>query len=206
MAARRIAGSGSHGGGRHGRQYRCKRHLSDCAEYGNSPAGNTEPGRRRCLAPFYHNGRSIEVGKLADLVVLSDDYLSVPDDEIRTLHAVLTIIGGEIVHAAAEFADLTTSVAASPNSPIPQTPVLLQNYPNPFNPSTQIQFGLPQDGNIRLVVFNLLGHQVQVLAEGRYKAGLHTVIFEGANLTSGVYLYRVETATQRLTGKMQLLR
>ena len=146
------------------------------------------------------------MGKLADLVVLSDDYLSVPDDEIRTLHAVLTIIGGEIVHAAAEFADLTTSVAASPDSPIPQTPVLLQNYPNPFNPSTQIQFGLPQDGNIRLVVFNLLGHQVQVLAEGRYKAGLHTVIFEGANLTSGVYLYRLETATERLTGKIQFLR
>ena len=77
---------------------------------------------------------------------------------------------------------------------------------NPFNPSTQIQFGLPQDGNIRLVVFNLLGHHVQVLAEGRYKAGLHSIIFEGANLTSGVYLYRLETATERLTGKMQLLR
>ncbi len=46
---------------------------------------------------------SIEVGKLADLVVLSDDYLSVPDQEIRTLSSVLTLIGGEIVHSAAEF-------------------------------------------------------------------------------------------------------
>ena len=50
---------------------------------------------------------SIEVGKLGDLVVLSDDYLSVPDDEIRTLGSVLTVIGGEVVHAAAEFANLT---------------------------------------------------------------------------------------------------
>lgn len=48
---------------------------------------------------------SIEVGKLADLVVLSDDYLSVPEDEIRALSSVLTIIDGKIVHAAAEFLD-----------------------------------------------------------------------------------------------------
>ena len=46
---------------------------------------------------------SIEVGKLADLVVLSDDYLSVPDEEIRTLSSVLTLVGGEIVHSAAEL-------------------------------------------------------------------------------------------------------
>ena len=49
---------------------------------------------------------SIEVGKLGDLVVLSDDYLSVPEEEIRTLGSVLTIIGGEVVHAAGEFANL----------------------------------------------------------------------------------------------------
>ena len=49
---------------------------------------------------------SIEVGKLADLVVLSDDYLSVAEAEIRTLSSVLTIIGDEIVHAAAEFSGL----------------------------------------------------------------------------------------------------
>ena len=49
---------------------------------------------------------SIEVGKQGDLVVLSDDCLSVPEDEIRTLGSVLTLIGGEVVHAAAEFANL----------------------------------------------------------------------------------------------------
>ena len=49
---------------------------------------------------------SIEVGKLADLAVISDDYLSVAEEEIRTLSSVLTLIGGEIVHAAAEFSDL----------------------------------------------------------------------------------------------------
>ena len=47
---------------------------------------------------------SIEVGKLADLVVLSDDYLSVPEQSIRTLSSVLTLVDGTIVHAAAEFA------------------------------------------------------------------------------------------------------
>ena len=49
---------------------------------------------------------SIEVGQQGDLVVLIDDYLSVPEDETRTLGSVLTLIGGEVVHAAAEFANL----------------------------------------------------------------------------------------------------
>ena len=57
---------------------------------------------------------SIEVGKLGDLVVLSDDYLSVPEDEIRTLGSVLTLIGGEVVHAAGALAATTCSALPQP--------------------------------------------------------------------------------------------
>ena len=49
---------------------------------------------------------SLEVGKHADLIVLSDDYFSVPDDAIKDIHSVLTVVGGRIVHAEAEFAKL----------------------------------------------------------------------------------------------------
>ena len=54
---------------------------------------------------------SIEVGKLADLAVLSDDYLTVPEDELRALRSVLTVIGGRVVHAEAEFAELAVATA-----------------------------------------------------------------------------------------------
>ncbi|MCH9007450.1 amidohydrolase family protein [candidate division KSB1 bacterium] len=149
---------------------------------------------------------SIEVGKLADLVVLSDDYLTVPEEEIRNLSSVLTIIGGEVVHAAAEYADLLTSVRDLSSLVIPETPVLTQNYPNPFNPATQIQFDLPAASDIRLTVFDLLGRQVQVLAEGHYPAGMHAVTFDATDLASGLYLYELKTHTGRLVGKMLLTR
>ncbi len=149
---------------------------------------------------------SIEVGKLADLVVLSDDYLTVPEEEIRNLSSVLTIIGGEVVHAAEEYADLLTSVRDLSSLVIPETPVLTQNYPNPFNPATQIQFDLPAASDIRLTVFDLLGRQVQVLAEGHYPAGKHAVTFDATDLASGLYLYELKTHTARLVGKMLLTR
>ena len=149
---------------------------------------------------------SLEPGKLADLVVLSDDYLTVPEEEIRNLSSVLTIIGGEVVHAAAEYADLLTSVRDLSSLVIPETPVLTQNYPNPFNPATQIQFDLPAASDIRLTVFDLLGRQVQVLAEGHYPAGMHAVTFDATDLASGLYLYELKTHTGRLVGKMLLTR
>jgi predicted amidohydrolase YtcJ len=60
----------------------------------------------RCAWNLVQEGRvgSLEAGKHADLIVLSDDYFTVPTDDIRGLTSVLTIVGGRIVHAAAEFA------------------------------------------------------------------------------------------------------
>ena len=86
----------------------------------------------------------------------------------------------------------------------PETFRLEQNYPNPFNPTTQIQFSLPQGNDIRLVVFDLLGREVHVLAEGRYTAGTYSVTFDGTNRASGVYLYQLQAGTQQLTGEMTL--
>ena len=84
--------------------------------------------------------------------------------------------------------------------------VLAPNYPNPFNPTTQIMFSLPTDSDIRLVVFDVLGRAVQLLAKGRYKAGTYTVTANMKNFTSGLYLYQLDTRTGKLTGKMLLIK
>ena len=84
--------------------------------------------------------------------------------------------------------------------------VLAPNYPNPFNPTTQIMFSLPMDSDIRLVVFDVLGRVVQLLAKGRYKAGTYTVTANMKNFTSGLYLYYLDTPTEKLTGKMLLIK
>ena len=101
--------------------------------------------------------------------------------------------------------DQTTGIE-EPNKTIPINFTLNQNYPNPFNPTTLIQFGLPRDSDIRLIVFNLLGREIAVLAEGEYTAGTYSVTFNATNLTSGIYLYQLVAGTQRLTGKMILMK
>lgn len=89
---------------------------------------------------------------------------------------------------------------------LPEQPFLDPNYPNPFNPATQIRFGVPEAGAVRLVVSDLLGREVAVLLEGPIPAGTHTATFEAAHLPSGLYFYQLETRTQRLTGTMVLLK
>ena len=70
---------------------------------------------------------------------------------------------------------------------------LSQNYPNPFNPTTTIQFSLPVEDHVRLLLFNTLGQLVEKIIDGRYNAGIHNIELNGFNLSSGLYLYKMET-------------
>ena len=83
---------------------------------------------------------------------------------------------------------------------------LLQNYPNPFNPSTTISYTLKTSGNVKLSVYDLTGHEVAILVDGIQSAGNHDVQFDGANLTSGIYFYKLQTADQIFTRKMTLVK
>ncbi|MDA0672004.1 MAG: T9SS type A sorting domain-containing protein, partial [Bacteroidetes bacterium] len=83
---------------------------------------------------------------------------------------------------------------------------LRQNYPNPFNPVTQIEFEVPATAEIRLEVFDVLGRQVRVLADGLYGAGAHSVSFDASDLPSGLYMYRLTSADYVQTRSMQLVK
>jgi hypothetical protein len=74
---------------------------------------------------------------------------------------------------------------------------LSQNYPNPFNPTTTIEYSLPKNGRVKLVIYNLLGQQIRVLADRDGKKGYQTVVWDGTNdrglhAASGIYFYRLE--------------
>ena len=71
--------------------------------------------------------------------------------------------------------------------------VLEQNYPNPFNPYTKIQFSIPKETNINLSVYNMLGQLVTTIYNGKLDAGTHYTLFDGSQLTSGIYFYKLET-------------
>jgi hypothetical protein len=83
---------------------------------------------------------------------------------------------------------------------------LHQNYPNPFNPTTTIAYSLTQSADVELKVYNLLGQEVAVLAEGSQSAGLHQVRWDASEQASGIYLYRLRAGDAVTTKKMLLLK
>ncbi len=88
---------------------------------------------------------------------------------------------------------LAKNVTLQSASFVPQRFALKQNFPNPFNPVTQIQFDLPQAAKVTLKVFDLSGHEVSTLVDGYRSAGRYQLVFDGSNLASGVYIYRLTT-------------
>jgi uncharacterized protein (TIGR02145 family) len=73
---------------------------------------------------------------------------------------------------------------------------LLQNYPNPFNPTTQIGFSLPESQQVTIQVYDVNGRLVAELLNGvTYSAGTHQVSFDGAGISSGIYIYTMRTSS-----------
>jgi len=89
---------------------------------------------------------------------------------------------------------------------IPRQFSLGQNFPNPFNPTTQIVFSLTRSDHIRLDVYDVAGHCLTTLAEGRYSPGEHIVIWDAGSQPSGVYFYRLTTNSGVLARKMLLIK
>jgi len=103
------------------------------------------------------------------------------------------------------LSEMITSVAQS-SAGLPAEFSLSQNYPNPFNPTTTIRYALPQRSQVTLTVFNTLGQPVSTLVSGTEEAGSYEVKFNGSNLASGVYFYRIQAGGFVQTRKLLLLK
>jgi hypothetical protein len=89
---------------------------------------------------------------------------------------------------------------------IPTSFELKGAFPNPFNPTTTIEFALPTTEMVSLNVYNINGQLVNTLVDGAMDAGNHSVTFDAANLSSGVYLYTIEAGAYTATNKMVLVK
>ena len=89
---------------------------------------------------------------------------------------------------------------------IPSNYVLEQNYPNPFNPTTIIKFGLPKAGNVELSVYNILGQKIATLVNKEFAQGTFEYTFDAGNLTSGIYLYKLQAGGYSQVRKMLLIK
>jgi hypothetical protein len=83
---------------------------------------------------------------------------------------------------------------------------LSQNYPNPFNPITTIRFNLPEAGNVKLTLFNILGQEIITLVNEFKESGVHTINFNASELNSGMYIYKIESGNFVQTRKMTLVK
>jgi fibronectin-binding autotransporter adhesin len=112
-------------------------------------------------------------------------------------------------------ANLNDGYSAALNSvtvrEIPSEFALSQNYPNPFNPTTSIKFAIPENANVQLNVYNMLGQKVRTIMDGMQDAGYYTVNWDGTNdlgskVSSGIYIYRISAGKYNATMKMNLLK
>jgi len=101
---------------------------------------------------------------------------------------------------------LAVSIEEPRTQTLPVDIALDQNYPNPFNPSTQISFTLPSSENVTLEIFEITGRKVATLINGVQPAGTNTVRFDASNLSSGMYIYRLQSSSISLTRKMMLIK
>ena len=120
------------------------------------------------------------------------------------------ILDGVLVDLAGNI-DAINNIEIGSLKPLPTDYGLGQNVPNPFNPSTNISYQLPESGDVRLVVYNLLGQEVRSLVRETMEAGFHTVVWDGKDelgkqVASGIYFYRLQAGTFTDARRMMLLK
>ncbi|MDP8239324.1 MAG: choice-of-anchor D domain-containing protein [Candidatus Hatepunaea meridiana] len=89
---------------------------------------------------------------------------------------------------------------------IPDEYSLSQNYPNPFNAVTRINYGLPEAAKVTINVFDVTGRLVTTLINNELKAGRYTAVWDGAGMTSGIYIVRMEAANFKSVRKVMLVK
>ncbi len=148
-----------------------------------------------------------------------DRYSSGGTEAVRVGYIFLTASGASVQFTAGDTSALSgtipisslqwttpTATAIRTINDIPSAFALGQNYPNPFNPSTTIRFTLPSSQYVTLKVYNLLGEEVATLVDAMVDAGESSVQFDGARLSSGIYLYKLQSGASTQTRRMVFMK
>ncbi|CAN5656144.1 hypothetical protein BH10BAC5_BH10BAC5_04280 [soil metagenome] len=113
---------------------------------------------------------------------------------------------GKDLHNTRVADSLTTTLVHNIDNTIPSKYELKQNFPNPFNPVTKIRFSVPKSGNVKILVFDMLGREITELINSNLQAGSYETLFDSKGLNSGVYFYRITTESFTDTRKMLLIK
>jgi len=177
----------------------------------NSVPGNTFGGNI-----FYDSAASFTYGVLSKTVIFNN--------QLYTFHGWAGTGPGSYTSPDSSGADtaITTNMSAvyvetarwtggpigivSNSTELPAIYKLYQNYPNPFNPSTMINFDIVKDGNVKIVIYDILGRVVNVLVNANMQAGKYRVDFNAQNYASGMYFYKITSDKFTDVKKMLILK
>ena len=148
-----------------------------------------------------YDGENWEVYNLNNSPLLSNNIRDLEEDANGNIWIGLHDAGISIYNRNG-----ISSVLPNETNSIPISYKLLQNYPNPFNPSTTIKYNLPNDSQIQIKVFDILGRKVVDLVNEEKVAGAYEINFNASSLASGIYFYQLRAADYAETKKMILLK
>lgn len=157
------------------------------------------------LQTLYFNADSFELPDNAFISLQTPEgYINVPENGVTEYIPSDTLLSIAILISDNDYSYADDTVV--------QKTFSLQNYPNPFNPQTTINYNIPEDGNVKLSVYNIRGQKVKTLINETQISGKHSVVWNGTNthnkqVASGVYFYKLEINDSKvLTNKMLLLK
>ncbi len=182
--------------------------FGDAQGYINVPADlhtlelyitGSDPDDTDPLGVFIYNAE--DDGGEAGVLLANGYYAGIDDEDVMGVELMAAYPDGNTA-----FPENVTSSDYEYDSELPNEIALSQNYPNPFNPVTTIGYELPADTEVVLSVYNTLGQRVKTLVDGQVEAGMHQVSFDGSNLASGVYIYRLQADGEIISNQMTLVK
>jgi len=156
--------------------------------------------------------------KLNETPISGESYTdsNVPDNDVYWYYVKALYNGdyGDAVSLASniDYGSLDEVTGVDDQIPtVPESFFLSQNYPNPFNPTTTISYGLPENAEVSIEIFNVLGQQVRNLVDEYQAAGYKSIVWDGndnsgSRVSSGVYFYTIEAGNFNAAKKMMLLK
>ncbi len=169
-----------------------------------------ERGAVRMTAEPY----SIDMEEIEDLIAL---LMSVEEEPAEMIASALTIQqdeppeeivipGIQAQMSEYEEGDRDVSSEIVDADYLPDSPELSQNYPNPFNPATTIEYAIPENGQVKLEIYDITGRHITTLVDETQQAGAHQVTWDASNAASGVYIYRLQYGDVVISNEMTLIK
>ncbi|HLA69354.1 MAG TPA: T9SS type A sorting domain-containing protein, partial [Bacteroidota bacterium] len=118
----------------------------------------------------------------------------------------ITVVGDGGIILSSVGPDIPVSVRLPEESLVPTSIMLHQNYPNPFNPTTVISYQLSVVSDVRLSVYDVLGHEMAVLVNEARPAGMYRLTWDASHFPSGMYLCRLIAGSSIITRKLLLVK